>query len=150
MDESSAILMLKDRLRRRVSSFAHDERGLWRKPIVKLFQTIRRQGWDAVLFGGVLRTLLSPRRGERPRDVDLVLDVPDIRMVAEHLGLASMRFNRYGGLRVEEPHAHFDLWPAAETWAFKSSGFHFGNFEQLPLTTFLDIEAIAIDLWPRH
>lgn len=43
---------------------------------------------------------------------------------------------------------HFDVWPLDRTWAFVHDVSTEPRFAALPLTTFFNLEAIAVDVWP--
>jgi len=80
--------------------------------------------------------------GKRPRDVDIVVDCSPEELNA---ALASFPFHRtrFGGLRIAFGKWSFDIWPLRNTWAFAVGHMH-ATFENLPKTTFFNIEAVAI------
>lgn len=98
----------------------------------------------AVLFGGTLRDLMALGERARPRDLDLVLDTP----LADDLASTGVesRFNRFGGCRLRDMEYEIDLWPLARTWAFCALGVGSRDFTDLPRTTFLNVEAMAVRL----
>lgn len=99
----------------------------------------------AVLFGGALRDLMASGERAEPRDLDLVLDSS---LGEDDLGLGGVenRFNRFGGRRLRDGECEIDLWPLARTWAFQALGIGSRDFTDLPRTTFLNVEALAVRL----
>src|SRR6266478_415992 len=77
-------------LRSRLSRFLA-ERAPWKAPLQQVVELFRQSGWEAVVFGGVLRDLVLYGPAERPRDVDIVVDCS-----FEELGawLSSLPFDR--------------------------------------------------------
>jgi hypothetical protein len=63
------------------------------------------------------------------------------------------RRTRFGGLHLVKKVArvceiHFDVWPLADTWAFKAQGIK-PEISRFPSTPFLNLDAVAIELYPR-
>jgi hypothetical protein len=98
-----------------------------------------------VLFGGALRDLMASGERAEPRDLDLVLDSS---LENDDLALPGVenRFNRFGGRRLRDGECEIDLWPLARTWAFQALGIGSRDFADLPRTTFLNVEALAVRL----
>ncbi|MGY3087027.1 hypothetical protein ACVWYF_000053 [Hymenobacter sp. UYAg731] len=123
------------------------------KKISQLHSTLgelRSSGNSLFLFGGMLRDLLT---GMEPRDVDLVVSDEAVKDIDEKVSRWNPRRNRYGGLNFKNDGWEFDLWPLGKTWAFH----HYpvgssleASFDCLPRTTFLNVEAIAMQLWPSE
>jgi len=109
--------------------------------------------WPAVFFGGTLRSLLISRITKdvpgRPRDIDIVLSVNSVNDVERQFQEWVSRKTRYGGIGLWRRGWQFDLWPVTETFAFKQTRCLEPGFEELPKTTFLNAEAIAIDVWTQ-
>lgn len=102
------------------------------------------------LFGGVLRDLMVE---STPRDIDMVVSDEAADYLDEQVSRWYPRRNRYGGLNFKNEGWEFDLWPLGKTWAFHNNptGECFtASFSTLPKTTFLNVEAIAVELWPSN
>jgi len=134
-------------LRYRLSRFLV-ERAPWKTPLQHVVKALRKTGWEAVVFGGVLRDLVLYGPAERPRDVDIVVNCCSDELNSWLSGFSPQR-TRFGGFRVHFQKWTFDIWPLRETWAF-TSGHMSPTFENLPKTTFFNIEAIAAQLNPKR
>jgi hypothetical protein len=58
------------------------------------------------------------------------------------------RETRFGGLQLRRADSLFDVWPLERTWALVQEQVSRPDFDDLPRTTFLNIEAIAVEVWP--
>lgn len=121
-----------------------DRKGLIRNTLGEL----RDSGSSVYIFGGMLRDLLA---GLTPRDVDLVVGDDVASDLDAQLSRWRPRRNRYGGLNFKNDGWEFDLWALGKTWAFHN--YPVGSvletsFSALPQTTFLNVEAVAMQLWP--
>jgi len=151
MDRDAAISRLKKQLRTDVASLYRRDGRVWSRPIVDILHDLREANVRAVLFGGTLRSLLLSRlekgRFGRPRDLDIVVSGVSLDELRHRFGRYLRRETRFGGLQLENVSWQFDVWPLEQTWAFqKSTEFH-TRFAALPMTTFFNLEAIAIDVW---
>lgn len=108
-----------------------------------------RKGWEPLLFGGFLRDLLLFGLTRHPRDIDVVIANRSIEELQEALSPFIQRRTRFGGLQIEFNRWHFDIWPLEQTWGFSQTNLLLPKKENLPKTTFLNIEAIAVSLGPR-
>jgi len=105
--------------------------------------------WGPVLFGGFLRDLLMFGRRKNPRDIDVVLLHAQTDQIAQQYASSIKKRTRFGGVQLELNRWHFDVWPLAETWAFKHIDRLKGTIRELPDTTFLNVEAVAVTLTPK-
>ena len=105
---------------------------------------IGSKGLRAALFGGVLRDLVVFENKQAPRDFDIVVDV-DAKALFDLFHDKVRRRTRFGGLHVLYEGWPLDIWPLDQTWAFQHMAIA-PTFENLPKTTFLNVEAIAVDL----
>lgn len=110
--------------------------------------TISSKGWRAVLFGGVLRDIMVFGNEHAPRDFDIVVDV-NAAELSDLFHSKVRRRTRFGGLQILQDGWPIDIWPLNRTWAFQHMALA-PTFENLPKTTFLNVEAIAVDLWNPH
>jgi hypothetical protein len=134
-------------LRQRVSRFLAN-RALDKRPLVRTLRDIGTHG-AAYLFGGTLRDLMVFGPSVAPRDVDVVVSGARIASLARSLGDRIRRETRFGGLHLEAGGWLFDVWPLSDTWAFRYGGVAFRGAWDLPKTTFLTVEAVAVDLAVR-
>lgn len=131
-------------LRRRLSRLLSKSTGEY-TGLHKVADAISSRQWRAFVFGGVARDLLASPSSPTFRDVDLVfVDVPTDALISAFQGYIR-RTTRFGGLHLNVAGWKFDVWPLEETWAFKGHSFDSIGPRFLPHTTFLNIEAVAID-----
>jgi hypothetical protein len=57
------------------------------------------------------------------------------------------RKTRFGGLQLAVEGVAVDIWPLQETWGFRRLGVASPTFADLPRTTFLDVEAVVLELF---
>ena len=116
-----------------------------RRQVGELVHSLNISGCTAYLFGGVLRDLLM-KPSVQPRDIDIVADCSsNDQLVSVFVGRPIQR-TRFGGLRIQGE-IPFDIWAMPETWAFKQGLFP-PSVENLPRTTFLNVEAIVAEIAP--
>jgi hypothetical protein len=142
---------LKAVLRKEVDAFCCRQEAPW-GAVSEITETIRREKWNAVLFGGALRSLLISRlvhgRAGRPRDVDIVIQGPPLEILRHLFEKLITRETRFGGLQLRQAEWLFDVWPLDRTWAIVEDKVGQPSFSYLPHTTFLNVEAVAVDVWP--
>jgi hypothetical protein len=109
-------------------------------------EAIGNRQWRAFVFGGVARDLLASRSFTAFRDVDLVIANVPTRDLASAFSGHIRRTTRFGGLNLFIAGWTFDIWPLEETWAFKQQPGWNSDTAHLPHTTFLNVEAVAIEL----
>jgi hypothetical protein len=152
MVDQLAIDDLKDLLRREVALFCQHDKRKWKSEIWKTIDELKGQKWPAVFFGGTLRSLLISRLARnkfgRPRDVDIVLSGIRLNDIRVQFDKYFSRETRFGGIQLLRNNWQLDLWPLDQTFAFHGTNTD-PQFEDLPGTTFLNIEAIAVDVWPH-
>jgi hypothetical protein len=100
----------------------------------------------AVIFGGALRDLMTQGPSAEPRDVDIVIDGASIEELSVMFADVLVRRTRFGGLHLNVKGWMVDVWPLSETWAFQQFPIGGRDFEALTRTTFLNVEAVTIDL----
>jgi hypothetical protein len=61
-----------------------------------------------------------------------------------------VRETRFGGLSINCHAWQFDVWPLDRTWTFVQNHDLNPAFSALPRTTFLNLEAVAVDVWPSR
>ena len=154
MADSDQIEGLKKLLRDEVASFCRHDDGSWRKSISDTISEIREQNWNAVFFGGTLRSLLLSRLNNnqpgRPRDIDIVTSGASLGDMQHTFEPYISRQTRFGGLQLKRVNWQFDVWPLKETFALRERGVESPTFSDLPSTTFFNVEAVAVEIWPKR
>ncbi len=152
MANATTIDDLKMMLRTEVDSFCRRQEGVW-EALSDVTGSIRQHNWQAVLFGGTLRSLLISRLVHRsvgrPRDVDIVTQGQPLESLRDLFEDLITRETRFGGLQLRKSEWLFDVWPLERTWAIVEDGVSEPSFSDLPRTTFLNVEAVAVELWPE-
>lgn len=152
MDSTLTITRLKAALLRDVAYVCRRADVKWSEPILHTLNDLRDLRGRAVFFGGTLRSLvlsrLLKRKLGRPRDIDIVVAGADISELRERFRQITKRETRFGGLQLERRRWSFDVWPLDRTWAFLRDTSTAPRFAALPSTTFFNLEAIAVDVWP--
>lgn len=153
MDNSSKINVLKALLKRDLAYLCCRYDRSWSKPIVDTLRGLRDEHSKAVFFGGTIRSLLFSRLQSgslgRPRDVDIVVAEVTLEDLRKKFRDIISRETRFGGLQLLRNSWHFDIWPLNRTWAFEKDR-ALPTFEALPTTTFFNLEAIAVQVWPSR
>lgn len=151
MANGMTVESLKAALREEVDSFCQRQEAPW-EAVSEILEMIRLRNWRAVLFGGTLRTLLISRlvhrQAGRPRDVDIVIQGPPLEILRNLFEKLITRETRFGGLQLRRAEWLFDVWPLERTWAIVEDKVSVPSFSDLPHTTFLNVEAVAVDVWP--
>jgi len=127
-------------LRRQLSRFL-GEAASWKTPFRKMVDVFSEKEWKAVFFGGVPRDLVLYGPSKRPRDVDIVVGC-SLQELTSVLAAFPLQRTRFGGFRITFDKWSFDIWSLSNTWAF-ASGYMNATFDNLPKTTFFNVEAIA-------
>ena len=152
MDARLTVADLKRKLLQEVKFLFRRNGSVWKEPLLDVFRDLQQSKVRAVLFGGTLRSLLVSRvfqgKPGRPRDIDVVVSGAPLSWLEEQFADILARRTRFGGLQLRRGNWQFDLWPVAETWAFKhGNGSGPASFSGLPSTTTFNLEAIAVEAW---
>jgi len=132
-------------LRKHVGHFL-GKKSRRREPLISVLKRISEQKLDAVLFGGTLRDLMLYGPSRDPRDVDVVVDGVSIEKLSNLFKDVLVRKTRFGGLHLNAKGWMIDIWPLRDTWAVREFRAGAGDFEALTRTTFLNVEAVTIEL----
>jgi hypothetical protein len=120
----------------------------------RVLERFRCREWQVYMFGGMLRDIACFGPSAFPRDIDLVVDDQDISAIRRAFENEVVRRNRFGGLCLSIGQTwkwKVDLWPLSKTWAFQHSDWQGTcTFEDLPRTTFLNVEAVAMRLYTMN
>jgi hypothetical protein len=132
--------------RRRVDAMFGGTGVARREPLRELLQLMESRGWTVFLFGGTVRDLVVLGDFE-PRDVDLVVDEHVTQGELERtLRFCTKRRTRFGGLHLEWHGWLLDIWRRPQTWALAECPPGGEELYDLPATTFLNVEAILVEL----
>jgi hypothetical protein len=135
-------------LRKRVSSFlTRKARG--RERLAEALEQIGMVSDSAFFFGGFMRELLLHGGVVQPRDIDIVVSGAASEILYSQFKDYVERRTRFGGLSLRVDGWRIDLWPLEETWAFRSGLCGTPAFSRLPSTTFLNLEAIVVEVATR-
>jgi hypothetical protein len=145
MDRVSA----ESTLGRRFASFLAQKTAI-RNGLTAVVSEARRLQLEGFVFGGVIRDILFKGPRAFPRDVDLVFERRSFERFQQEFRESIVHRNRFGGLYLRIGLVDFDVWPLDDTWAFKHCPEIGVGFERLPKTTFLSIDAIAVELQPKR
>ncbi len=148
--DSIKIEQLEQRLQSRLNRFIQNSDS-WGDDARTVLEFIREQyGEDsAYLCGGAVRRLVLVRVNEI-RDIDIIVRDHDAERIRDLFKAYQPKMNRFGGVSFQVIQNKIDIWPLSETWAFKQRlvGYR-EHFEDYTKTTFLDIDAIAVQLFVR-
>lgn len=154
MREENNLELVKALLRREVELFCRRNASVWKNPVFDILDEIHRNDWRAAFFGGTLRSLmvsrLVHRKEGRPRDVDIVIRGATLDILRKLFGPFLARETRFGGLHLRRADWLFDVWPLERTWALVQDQIGQPDFADLPRTTFLNVEAVAVEVWPQR
>jgi len=141
---------MEDKLRMRVRRFMSDKSS-YGLPRQRILQTVRESAQRAFLCGGAVRDIMlsTSRNNLVPRDLDIVLAYTNLEDVAAAFSEGVKRRNRYGGVSIEIKNWSLDIWLLNKTWAFENNYVEVAGFSDFPKTTFLDIEAVAVELFAK-
>ena len=139
---------IDDILRQRVGEFllCRTRRRAALRPVLR---QIAEAGARSFLFGGVVRDLAILGPGSDPRDIDVVVEriTPALwRVIERHVA----KRTRFGGYELSVGRWRVDLWALEDTWAFRAGLVPGPTFEALPRTTFLNVQAAAVEILPPH
>ncbi len=139
---------LEDILRDRIGRFV-DNKSKWCLHRHKALQKICEYDPNAFLCGGAARDILLSHNYNPiiPRDLDIVLKYADLNKISDSFVNGVKRWNCYGGVSIQIKDLSLDLWKLSETWAFKKKYVEVKSFVDFPKTTFLDIDAVAVQLF---
>ncbi len=136
-----------DILRGRVSRFLTSNSRI-KAPLRAALKRLSEKRLPAVIFGGALRDLMVHGPATEPRDVDIVVDGASVEELAVLFSDVLVRKTRFGGLHLNVKGWMIDVWPLLDTWGLRELRIGSGDFEALTRTTFLNVEAVIVDLAP--
>ena len=101
------------------------------------------------MCGGAARDILLSRGRIIPRDLDIVFRYVSLEDICSVFHDYLDKMTRFGGLSLKAKDWTIHMWPLSETWAFKQKHIEGKGLSDFVKTTFLDIEAIAVQLFSR-
>lgn len=120
-------------------------------PLCKTLQTVKEYGRPAFLCGGAVRDILLTKGHIVPRDLDVIFGYVSMEEISSlFAAYPNKRRTRFGGLSIQIKDWSIDIWPVLKTWAFKEGHVSGKGFADFPKTTFLDIDAVAIQLFSKR
>ena len=143
---SLEVQKLKGNLRTRLGRFVGAESKQRYPHLYSILQEIRRNKYPAYLCGGAVRDLLLCK-SRTPRDLDIILGYVSKEKLADLFSENVKGNTGLGGLKLQVKDWSIDMWPLKDTWAFKEGVVAGNGFSDYPKITFLDIDAIAIQLF---
>jgi len=99
---------------------------------------------NPLIFGGCLRDIAIFGIKEFGSDIDIVFD-GEKRLLGEICEPYRFSLNKYGGYRGSLQNWDIDIWPLAETWAFREGLVDLTGIESLLKTTIMNWDAIVFD-----
>jgi hypothetical protein len=136
-------------LRDRVSRFLNSRARL-KAPLIAVLRRLSERRLPSVIFGGALRDLMVHGPATEPRDVDVVVDGASVEDLTKLFQDVVVRRTRFGGLHLNVRGWMVDVWPLSDTWALRELRTGSRDFQALTFTTFLNVEAVVIDLTNRR
>jgi hypothetical protein len=116
-------------------------------PYLDAIQRFRHLRGNVFLCGGAVRDLLLSNKFI-PRDLDIILGPwLDLDHIADLFADHHVRKNCYGGLSIRVEQHSVDVWLLYKTWAYEKSFVEVRDFIDYPKTTFLNVDAIAVELF---
>lgn len=99
---------------------------------------------EVALFGGAARDILLNGTSAKPRDYDLVVDVPRRKQLRNALGTLGPTINGFSGFSFKMKDRAFDVWCLRDTWGFTVTRPENPTFRDLLDTTFFNVEGIVL------
>lgn len=141
---------IKRDLRSRFSEYLRNvKRSKSKRPIAELFDLLKKSDFEIYLFGGFPKDIYFKKNRAIPRDIDLVVNATDLVPLISLFNDFEIQISRFGGYKIKYHGLDVDIWPLASTWAFVEEHVTFNGIESLATTTFLNIESIAIEIFPK-
>jgi len=137
---------LKRDLRTRLGRFIGSESKRYHPHLYSVLEEIRNNEYPAFLCGGAVRDILLSNNSV-PRDLDIIMGYVSGEKLAALFSSKVKGKTSFGGLKLQVKDWSIDMWPLQDIWAFKEGRVAGNGFSDYPKITFLDIDAIAIQLF---
>ncbi|MDH5398314.1 MAG: hypothetical protein OEX02_09220 [Cyclobacteriaceae bacterium] len=142
---------LKRDLRKRFREYLKDLSKIKYKKVLYdlFFEKLKPLNLDIYLFGGFPKDIYLKGQMAIPRDIDMVVVESDLSVLLETLKDYPIEKSRFGGYKVKYEGLDVDFWSIEKTWAFETNLVELTGINSLSETTFLNIEGIAVELFPK-
>jgi hypothetical protein len=146
---SLKIKKLKQQLRTRLGRFVGTYSKRHYPHLYSVLEDIRNNTYTAFLCGGAVRDMLLCNNSI-PRDLDIILGYVSREQLETLFPGHIKGKTSLGGLKLQVKDWSIDMWPIQDTWAFKEEKVPGKGFSDYPKITFLNIDAIAIQLFSKR
>jgi len=143
------IQKMKRDLRARLGRFVTTDSKRYYPHLYRVLEDIRNNNFPAFLCGGAVRDMLLCNNSI-PRDLDIILGYVSRERIKTLFRNHIKGETSLGGLKLQVKDWSIDMWPIQETWAFKEGNVMGKGFSDYPKITFLNIDAIAIQLFSKR
>ena len=140
---------MKQDLRARLGRFVTTDSKRYYPHLYNVFEVIHKNNYPAFLCGGAVRNMLLCN-SSTPRDLDIILGHVSRERLETLFPNHTKVKTSLGGLKLQVKDWSIDMWPIQETWAFKEGKVMGKGFSDYPKITFLNIDAIAIQLFSKR
>jgi hypothetical protein len=146
---SLEIQKMKRNLRARLGRFVATDSKRHYPFLYNFLEEIKNNNYPAFVCGGTVRNMLLSNNSI-PRDLDIILGYVS-RDQLENLFPGHIKEKTsLGGLKFQVKDWSIDMWPIQDTWAFKEGKVTGKGISDYPKITFLNIDAIAIQLFSKR
>jgi len=140
---------LKQDLRARLGRFVSTDSKRHYPHLYSVLEDIRNNNYPAFLCGGAVRDMLLCNNSI-PRDLDIILGYVSRKQLETLFPDRIKGETSLGGLKLQVKDWSIDIWLIQDTWAFKEGRVSGKGFSDYPKITFLNIDAIAIQLFSKR
>ena len=143
------IKKLKQDIRIRLGRFVAIDSKRYYPHLNNILEDIRNNNYPAFLCGGAVRDMLLCNNSI-PRDLDIILGYVSSEQLENVFRDYIKSKTSLGGIKLQVKDWTIDIWPILDTWAFKEGKIIGKGFSDYPKTTFLNIDAVAIQLFSKR
>jgi len=143
------IQKMKRDLRARLGRFVATDSKRHYPQLYSVLEDIRNNDYPAFLCGGAVRDMLLCNNSI-PRDLDIILGYVSRERLETLFPDHIKGETGLGGLKLQVKDWSIDMWLIQDTWAFKEGKVTGKGFSDYPKITFLNIDAIAIQLFSKR
>jgi hypothetical protein len=140
---------MKKDLRARLGRFIASDSKSYYPHLYSVLEVIRKSDYPAFLCGGAIRDMLLCNNSI-PRDLDIIFGYVSKEKLETLFADYIKGETCLGGLKLQVKDWSIDIWPINDTWAFKEGKFMGKGFSDYPKITFLNIDAIAVQLFSKR
>jgi len=140
---------LKQKLRKLIGRFVTTDSKRHYPQLYSVLEKINDNHYPAFLCGGAIRDVLL-LQSSIPRDLDIILGNVSKEKLEKDFSSYDRKETKLGGMTLQVKDWSIDMWLIQDTWAFKEGKISGKGFSDYPKITFLDIDAIAIQLFSKR